>query len=610
MLPNKQIELKLQAAVRAILPEADTSIVLVRPCPDPKFGDYQSNALMSLAKARKMNPRQLATDVLAKLDVGDVCEKVEIAGAGFLNFQLKSSALTGALQAAARGEHLFFDETASPRTAVIDFSSPNVAKPMHVGHIRSTILGDSLARTLRLLGHRVITDNHIGDWGTQFGKLLVGWKKHLDAAALQTNPIAEMERLYKLVNAASEADEKILEAARQELVKLQSGDAENLKIWREMIALSQKQFDTIYGRLGVKFDHTLGESFYNPRLKPLVDELVTKGIARESEGAIAIFFDDLPQLKEQPALIRKSDGGFNYATTDLATLAYRLETWRPDEIIYVTDGRQQLHFQQVFTVFRRWQRAAGILPEEPTSSSGSAQTSSDLPAGRAAARSLKLAHVWFGSILGEDGKPFKTRSGETVKLADLLDEAEERAFKIVSEKIPDLPEAQRREIARVVGLGAVKYADLLPNRQSDYVFSWDKMLALQGNTAPYLQYAYTRIKSIFRKAGETSNSDKSRVNIQHSTTNIQLAKGEEIALANHLLNFGLTLEAVAEEYRPNFLCNYLYELAGKFTSFYENCPVLKADDATRASRLALCDLTARVLKQGLGVLGIETVEQM
>jgi arginyl-tRNA synthetase len=610
VLPNKQIELKLQAAVRAILPEADTSIVLVRPCPDPKFGDYQSNALMSLAKARKMNPRQLATDVLAKLDVGDVCEKVEIAGAGFLNFQLKSSALTGALQAAARGEHLFFDETASPRTAVIDFSSPNVAKPMHVGHIRSTILGDSLARTLRLLGHRVITDNHIGDWGTQFGKLLVGWKKHLDAAALQTNPIAEMERLYKLVNAASEADEKILEAARQELVKLQSGDAENLKIWREMIALSQKQFDTIYGRLGVKFDHTLGESFYNPRLKPLVDELVTKGIARESEGAIAIFFDDLPQLKEQPALIRKSDGGFNYATTDLATLAYRLETWRPDEIIYVTDGRQQLHFQQVFTVFRRWQRAAGILPEEPTSSSGSAQTSSDLPAGRAAARSLKLAHVWFGSILGEDGKPFKTRSGETVKLADLLDEAEERAFKIVSEKIPDLPEAQRREIARVVGLGAVKYADLLPNRQSDYVFSWDKMLALQGNTAPYLQYAYTRIKSIFRKAGETSNSDKSRVNIQHSTTNIQLAKGEEIALANHLLNFGLTLEAVAEEYRPNFLCNYLYELAGKFTSFYENCPVLKADDATRASRLALCDLTARVLKQGLGVLGIETVEQM
>ena len=601
MLPNKQIELKLQQAVRAVLPDADSSAVLIRPCPDPNFGDYQSNALMSLAKSRKMNPRQLATSVLAKLDVGDWCEKVEIAGAGFLNFRLKNAVLSGALQAAARGEHLFFESVAQtsglcsetgqrpvPRTVVIDFSSPNVAKPMHVGHIRSTILGDSLARTLRLLGHRVITDNHIGDWGTQFGLLLLGWKQHLKPDALKTDPLGEMERLYKMVSATGEAMDTVRNAARQELVKLQSGDAENLKIWHEMLALSQKQFDTIYARLGVKFDHALGESFYNPRLKPLVDELVTKGLARESEGAIAIFFDDMPQLKEQPALIRKSDGGFNYTTSDLATLAYRLETWQPDEIIYVTDGRQQLHFQQVFAAFRKWQSAA----RSPQSA---------IP---------KLAHVWFGSILGEDGKPFKTRSGETVKLADLLDEAEERAFKIVSEKNPDLPEAQRREIARVVGLGAVKYADLLPNRQSDYVFSWDKMLALQGNTAPYLQYAYTRIKSIFRKSDVASalRADGS-VHSADSTT-LAFSAPEEIALARHLLNFGLTLEAVAEEYRPNFLCNYLYELAGKFTSFYENCPVLKADDTTRASRLALCDLTARVLKQGLDVLGIETVEQM
>ena len=617
MLPHKQIELKLQAAVRAVLPDADTAMVLVRPCPDPKFGDYQSNALMSLAKARKMNPRQLATDVVAKLDVNEWCEKVEIAGAGFLNFRLKPSVLAQTLEAAARGEHLFFEKAgsgtgvplvrfiktgpdenetdgrAARATIIIDFSSPNVAKPMHVGHIRSTILGDCLARTLRLLGLRVITDNHIGDWGTQFGKLLVGWKKHLDPTALKADPIAEMERLYKLVNAAGEADEKVLEEARQELVKLQGGDEENLRIWREMIALSQKQFDTIYARLGVKFDHALGESFYNPRLKPLVDELLAKGLARESEGAIAIFFDDIPQLKERPALIRKNDGGFNYATTDLATLAYRLETWHPDEIIYVTDGRQQLHFQQVFTAFQKRQERRAPA-RQVANSPDLAEPVLGAP---------KLAHVWFGSILGEDGKPFKTRSGETVKLADLLDEAEERALKIVSEKNPDLPEAQRREIARVVGLGAVKYADLLPNRQSDYVFSWDKMLALQGNTAPYLQYAYTRIKSIFRKTGET-------LNIEHRTSNIELAAPEEIALAKHLLNFGLTLEAVAEEYRPNFLCNYLYELAGKFTSFYENCPVLKADDATRASRLALCDLTARVLKQGLETLGIETVEQM
>jgi arginyl-tRNA synthetase len=603
VLPHIFLQDRLRRAVLAVLPDADVSTVKVRPCADPKHGEYACSALIGIAKQRKLKPMEFAQkvgfeyDKIAKAEPSnfEIGITMEFWPPGFFNFRLSDFAIAEQLDRAVRGEHLFFAKTAQPETIVIDFSSPNVAKPMHVGHIRSTILGDSLARTLRLLGHRVITDNHIGDWGTQFGKLLVGWKKHLDRAALKTDPIAEMERLYKLVNAASEADEKVLEEARQELVKLQAGDAENLRIWHEMIALSQKQFDTIYGRLGVKFDHTFGESFYNPRLKPLVDELAARGIARESEGAIAIFFDDLPQLKEQPALIRKSDGGFNYTTTDLATLAYRLETWQPDEIIYVTDGRQQLHFQQVFAAFRKW-RERGSPEPQPVGNAGSAA------AGDSRAP-MKLAHVWFGSILGEDGKPFKTRSGETVKLADLLDEAEERAFKIVSEKNPDLPEALRREIARVVGLGAVKYADLLPNRQSDYVFSWDKMLALQGKTAPYLQYAYTRIRSIFRKLGETSN-------IQLPTSNIQLAKEEEIALAKHLLNFGLTLEAVAEEYRPNFLCNYLYELAGKFTSFYENCPVLKADDATRASRLELCDLTARVLKQGLETLGIETVEQM
>lgn len=579
MLPHKQIELKLQAAVREILPDADASSVLVRPCPDPRFGDYQSNALMSLAKARKMNPRQLAENVLRKFALPDICEKVEIAGAGFLNFRLKNDALVQTLSAEAAGDHLFYEKALRPRTVVVDFSSPNVAKPMHVGHIRSTILGDCLARALKRLGHHVVRDNHIGDWGTQFGKLLVGWKKHLNTEALKADPISEMERLYKLVNAAGEADPKILEEARQELVKLQNGDEENLKIWREMIVLSQVQFDETYARLGITFDFSFGESFYNPRLKPLVEELIEKKIARESEGAIAIFFDDDPQLKDKPALIRKSDGGFNYATTDLATLAFRLEKWQPNEIIYVTDGRQQLHFHQVFSAFRKWHSL--LEPQVP------------LP---------RLSHVWFGSILGEDGKPFKTRSGETVKLSDLLDEAEERAFKIVSEKNPDLPETLRREIARVVGLGAVKYADLLPNRQSDYVFSWDKMLALNGNTAPYLQYAYARIRSIFRKA-EASEAAGAKAGLK-------LAAPEEISLAKHLLNFGLTLEAVVDDYRPNFLCNYLYELAGKFTAFYENCPVLKADEAVRDSRLLLCDLTARVLKQGLDVLGIEVVEQM
>jgi len=549
---------------------------------------------MGLAKARKMNPRQLAADVLAKLDLADLCEKVEIAGAGFLNFRLSASAVTRTLGSAAAGEHLFFDKTTEPRTVVVDFSSPNVAKPMHVGHIRSTVLGDALARVLRLLGHRVITDNHIGDWGTQFGMLLVGWKTVLDPEQLKSDPLAEMERIYKLISGRCDPekggfDQATLDRARSELVNLQAGDPENLAIWKEMIRLSQSQFESIYGRLGVKFDHALGESFYNATLATVVETLLKCGIATESRGAKAILSDASLPPKEDPFLvqkegewvpnpfiIQKQDGGFNYATTDLATLAYRLETWHADEIIYVTDGRQQLHFRQLFASFRRWHPEARI----------------------------KLAHVWFGSILGEDGKPFKTRSGETVRLADLLDEAEERAFKVVSGKSPDLPEDARREIARVVGIGAVKYADLLPNRQSDYVFSWDKLLALNGSTAPYLQYAYARIRSIFRKGGlENTQPGMAR-------SELRLGEPAEMSLSKHLLNFGLVLEAVSQEYRPNFLCNYLYALAGHFTTFYETCPVLKSEAMVRDSRLILCDLTAHVLRQGLSLLGIETLEQM
>ncbi len=572
-----------------MLPDADTSGVLVRPCPDPKFGDYQCNALISLAKARKLNARQLTTDVLARLDVSAWCEKVEWAGAGFINFRLRISALEQALRDAAATEFPFIQKAKQPRSIVIDFSSPNVAKPMHVGHIRSTILGDGLARTLRLLGHRVITDNHIGDWGTQFGMLLVGWKQQLDPAALQADPIAELERVYQTVSAACKNDPALLEQARRELVKLQSGKAENLAIWLQMIELSQVQFEAIYSRLGVKFDQTLGESFYNPRLKSVVLELRDRGIARDSEGAVCVFSDGSLPAKEDPflihkdgawapnpCLIQKSDGGFNYATTDLATLAYRLETWGPEEIVYVTDGRQQLHFKQIFAVFRRWHPEANV----------------------------KLAHVWFGSILGEDGKPFRTRAGDTVKLTNLLDEAQERAFQVVSKKNPELGESQRREIARIVGIGAVKYADLLPNRQSDYVFSWDRMLALDGNTAPYLLYAYTRTRSLARKARESG------VNESPDASGLTLRAPEEIALAKHLLNFGLVLEAVVDEYRPNFLCNYLYELAGLLSRFWEGCPVLKSAEPERSSRLILNRLTGSVLKHGLEVLGLETTDQM
>ncbi|HVY71409.1 MAG TPA: arginine--tRNA ligase, partial [Verrucomicrobiae bacterium] len=381
-----QLQARLRVAVREFVPDADPATLLVRPCPDPKFGDYQTNALMSLAKQRKLNPRQLAEQVKAKLDVAEWCSAVDIAGAGFLNFRLKPEALVAVLQAAARGEHLFVAPAGAPRTVVVDFSSPNVAKPMHVGHIRSTVLGDCIARVLRLLGPRVVTDNHIGDWGTQFGMLIVGWKTSLNPAALEADPIGEMERLYKKTNAECDASPEKRELAKQELVRLQGGDAENLAIWREMIRLSQRQFDTLYGRLGVRFDHTLGESFYNPRLQAVVDDLMAKGIARESDGAKVVFSDGALPPKEDPLLIQrdgewqpnpqiiqKSDGGFNYATTDLATIAYRVETWNPSEIVYVTDGRQQLHFQQFFNTYRRWQPAA--------------------------AAKLKLAHVWFGSIL-------------------------------------------------------------------------------------------------------------------------------------------------------------------------------------------------------------------
>ncbi len=569
------IEQRLRVAVTAVLPDASVDSVLVRPCPEAKFGDYQANALMGLAKERKMNPRQLATSVLEKLDVTDLCDKVDVAGPGFLNFRVKSAAMAAELQEAMAGGPLFLMKAVSPRTVVLDFSSPNVAKPMHVGHIRSTILGECLARAQRLLGHHAITDNHIGDWGTAFGKLLLGWKREVNREALQRDPISEMERIYKSINAACDADEALYEQARLELAKLQAGDAENLAIWREMIALSEVQFDTIYKRLGVKFDHTLGESFYNPRLPEVVQKLVAAGLAKESDGAIKVFFDDVPELKEHPAVIQKSDGAATYTTTDLATLEYRMATWSPDEIVYVTDGRQQQHFKEIFTTFRRWMPDAKV----------------------------KLTHVWFGSILGEDGKPFKTRSGETVKLAELLDEAEERAFRVVSEKNPTASEEERKEIARIVGLGAVKYADMLPNRQSDYVFSWDKMLAFNGNTAPYLLYAYTRIRGIFRKAQEAGQTP--------SGGKLALVAPQEIALARHMLNFGLVLQAVVDDCRPNYLCNYLYELAGYFTGFYENCPVLKAAEGVeRETRLALCMLTAQVLRQGLEVLGIETTEKM
>jgi arginyl-tRNA synthetase len=536
---------------------------IIKPCADPKFGDYQANGVMAVAKQRGESPRSLAEKVIAQLQLTDICEPPTVAGAGFINFRLKPEFVAQQITAGARDDRLGVPAVAKPKTVVIDFSSPNVAKPMHVGHIRSTIIGDCLARVMRFLGHRVITDNHIGDWGTQFGMHIVGWKKFRDDAALQRDPITELERLYKLVNDR----EDLRDEAKAELVKLQQGDAENRAIWQNIIDLSRHEFNAVYMRLGVIFDCTLGESFYNPQLPGVVDELRQAGIATESDGAICVFVEG----SDSPLIIQKADGAFLYGTTDIATVKYRIEQWHPDEIIYVTDARQQLHFKQVFAAARKWWTT---VPD--------------------------LRHVYFGSILGEDGKPLKTREGAPVKLKALLDEAKERALAVVTEKSPDLPANDRNHIAWVVGIGAVKYADLSQNRTTDYVFSWSKMLALTGNTAPYMQYAYVRVQSIFRRSGLPAATG-GPVILDHSA---------ELDLAKHLLRFAETLQSVAEDDKPNWLTSYLYDLAGKFSVFYDSCPVLQSAEPTRSSRLTLCRLTANVMKQGLNLLGIDVIEQM
>ena len=578
----------LQARLRAALdtPEA-AALATIQNSADSRFGDYQTNIAMLLAKQRRANPRALAQEIIARFDPGEICEPPEIAGAGFINFRLRPEWVGRRCDEVLADPKLGVPPPPAPRTLVVDFSSPNIAKPMHVGHIRSTILGDALCRIGRFIGCTVIGDNHLGDWGTQFGMLLHGWKTELNREALARDPLSEMERLYKLVSARKDQDPETLAAVHRELLLLQNGDPENLALWQEMIRLSQSQFDTVYGRLGVKHDVALGESFYNGWLAGIIGELRAAGIARESEGALCVFSDgslppeqdpflikDKDGWRDNPALVLKKDGASNYTTTDLATIRYRQQTWSPTENVYVTDGRQQLHFRQVVAIYQRWQ------PE--------------------AAATMRNPHVWFGAILGEDGKPFKTRSGETVRLTDLLDEAEERALAVVKQKNPELPDAEAREIARVVGLGAVKYADLLPNRQSDYVFSWDRMLSLHGNTAPYLQNAYVRIRSIFRKRGSEAGE----------LAPVQLVTTEEIALAKLLLRFGEIVPQVLDDYRPNLLANYLFELANTFHGFYEACPVLKAEPPARDTRLALCEGTARILKQGLELMGIEVPERM
>src|SRR5881409_853364 len=555
-----------EALAKAGLPTAGE----LTPATDRRFGDYQTNAALVLGKERGENPRALAEKIAAHFDVGDLCETPAVAGAGFINFTLLSGAIEKKTLEVLRDERLGVAETKSTQRIVIDFGSPNVAKPMHVGHIRSTVLGDALARIARFLGHEVIRDNHIGDWGTQFGMVIYGWKNLLDQQALQRNPLAEIVRVYKETNERANSNPQVREACRQELVKLQAGDKENTDIWNECVAFSMQDFEHVYKLLDVHYDLQCGESFYHARLPGVVEGLLKSGIAEISEGAAVVFFRDNPELAGTPLIIRKRDGGFNYATTDLATVDYRVNDLKADAIWYVVGAPQILHFKQIFGIARR----EGYTAD--------------------------LRHITFGSILGADRKLMKTRSGENVPLRDLLEEACKRARKIIEEKNPGLSEDEKSDIAQNIGIGAVKYADLSQYRMTDYVFSWDKMLSLQGNTAPYLQNAYVRIRSIFRKAGESAPRIDELV----------LADSAEINLAKRLCQFAETVPQVLNDFRPNILANYLFEVANSFHTFYEACPVLKSEEPTRSSRLALCDLTARVLKQGLDLLGIKVPEKM
>lgn len=577
---SEQLAAALKGVLGADLPENFTPSVTASQ--DLRFGDYQSNAAMVLAKQARKNPRELAGKVVEALGESAVAT-AEIAGPGFINFRIKPSYYAERAESMLTDERLGVPMAAQPKSLVIDFSAPNVAKPMHVGHIRSTIIGDTLGRLARFMGHKVITDNHIGDWGTQFGMILWGWKNILKQEDLESDPIEALLSVYKEVNARCKQDPSLLPVCKEELVKLQSGDSENLEIWKKCIAVTKVGLEKIYDQLDIKFDYWLGESAYNDALGPLVEDLLAKGIARESEGAVCIFSDGFhkpqndPFLVQRdgswvpvPAIIRKADGGFLYATTDLATLDYRIANFHADSIWYVVGAPQDKHFKQIFDI----ERMRGVTGD--------------------------FRHVAFGSILGKDRRPFKTRSGDTVSLQDVIDEAVSRASKVIEEKNPSLPEEEKAHIAKAVGIGAIKFAELSQNRLSDYIFDWDKMLSLSGDTAPYLQNSYVRVRSIFRKV-ESNETQGAKV---------QLTEDAEIHLARMLVRYSETVPATLDDCRPNILAAYLYDLARAFHSFYEACPVLRSEGEVRSSRLILCELTARVLKQGMGLLGIEMVERM
>jgi len=550
----------------------------VRQSAKVQFGDYQANGVMAVAKKLGMAPRQLAEQVLSHLDLNGIANKVEIAGPGFINIFLDPAFLADNVNRALQSERLGVTKPQA-QTIVVDYSAPNVAKEMHVGHLRSTIIGDASVRTLEFLGHKVIRANHVGDWGTQFGMLIAYLEKQQQENAGEM-ALADLEGFYREAKKHYDEDEAFAERARSYVVKLQGGDQYFLQMWRKLVDITMSQNQITYDRLNVTLtrDDVMGESLYNPMLPGIVADLKAKGLAVESEGATVVFLDEYKNKEGEPmgVIIQKKDGGYLYTTTDIACAKYRYETLHADRVLYYIDSRQHQHLMQAWTIVRK----AGYVPD-----------------------SVPLEHHMFGMMLGKDGKPFKTRAGGTVKLADLLDEALERARRLVAEKNPDMSADELENLAKVVGIGAVKYADLSKNRTTDYVFDWDNMLAFEGNTAPYMQYAYTRVLSVFRKASIDENA--------MNDAPVVIAEDREAQLAARLLQFEETLSVVAREGTPHVMCAYLYDLAGLFSGFYEHCPILSAEsEETRNSRLKLALLTAKTLKLGLDTLGIETVERM
>ncbi|AXD28752.1 arginine--tRNA ligase [Salmonella enterica] len=550
----------------------------VRQSAKVQFGDYQANGMMAVAKKLGMAPRQLAEQVLTHLDLSSIASKVEIAGPGFINIFLEPAFLAEQVQQALASDRLGVSQP-TRQTIVVDYSAPNVAKEMHVGHLRSTIIGDAAVRTLEFLGHHVIRANHVGDWGTQFG-MLIAWLEKQQQENAGDMALADLEGFYRDAKKHYDEDEAFAERARNYVVKLQSGDAYFREMWRKLVDITMTQNQITYDRLNVTLtrDDVMGESLYNPMLPGIVADLKAKGLAVESEGATVVFLDEFKNKEGDPmgVIIQKKDGGYLYTTTDIACAKYRYETLHADRVLYYIDSRQHQHLMQAWTIVRK----AGYVPD-----------------------SVPLEHHMFGMMLGKDGKPFKTRAGGTVKLADLLDEALERARRLVAEKNPDMPADELEKLANAVGIGAVKYADLSKNRTTDYIFDWDNMLAFEGNTAPYMQYAYTRVLSVFRKA----DIDEQAL----ASAPIIISEDREAQLAARLLQFEETLTVVAREGTPHVMCAYLYDVAGLFSGFYEHCPILSAEnDAVRNSRLKLAQLTAKTLKLGLDTLGIETVERM